>query len=1069
MKSIFSTGRRALMALAAVVALLAMGGSAFAQSAIKGKVLDSKGEGIIGASVFVPGTTNGVITDIDGNFEIRVAPGTTLEVSCIGYVSQQVKAAAGMTVTLQDDSLLLEEAVAVGYGTMKKSDVTGAMVSVSAEQLVSNPANNAVEALQGKAAGVYITSNERPGQVGTIAIRGLNSIGGNDSETASRNAPLVVIDGVISKNVGMDAINPQDIQDIQVLKDASATAIYGAQGGNGVILVTTKRGTKDRLTLNYSGTVTLEKIYDTVPMMNAQDYIEWRRWGYYYAGQGPSANAPTLANDRKLFTTYGDEATYTTTGENMSWGNILKGWGLTLDQFNAMTADQIAAYTGTWDPSKVATTDWTQYTDRIGVTQEHSLSASGGTDKFNAYVSIGYLNNKGTNIGQEYSRYTLRTNVDITPVKWFKMGGALTGRFSDQEYGIDNGNARASSIPNSLHGKARNLFSYALPYDSAGNRVPYPGGDSTISTVIGEEGKSQVSNLRYDISASFYAQLDFGQMWEPLKGLTFRTTFGPQLNINQGYRYLGIESTNRQDLGSDYVSSNASKNFDWVLDNTINYNRTFGDHSIGVTLLQEAMSTMYTRMYTMNGTNVFMGWDQKWWGINAKTYKMGSEPEFNSLSETQLASYMARVNYAYKDKYIATVTYRYDGASQLGEGKKWHGFPSVSLAWRMDQEPWMKDVRWIDQLKLRAGWGTTGNYSVGAYATKDVLTSGVSVSGKEGQTVYYMPTAFANKNITWETTQQFNFGIDFSVLKGRISGVIDLFQMYTDGLIFNVTLPSVSGFASTKDNVGKTMNRGFDLTLNTVNINNRDFSWRSTLNLSFVKDKILELQSGKEDMVGDNLFIGQPIQVIYGFQSAGLWTDSAEDMAEMEKFNANGTSFKPGMVKPVDQNKDYKIDSNYDRVIIGNRRPLWNFGFTNTFTWKNWEASIFIYGNFGFMAQHGEYQGGREPVRAMNYWNDNNKIVTSKTYQRPYFNTAGGDSYSGIRFQSDASYLKVRQISIAYNLPKTFVNKIGLSNVKVSAQLKNPFSIFQNAFWMDSEFGGTTFNRGLVFGVNIGF
>ena len=1059
MKSIFSVSRKALMALTTAVALLFMGGWANAQSTIRGKVLDPSGEAVVGASVIVPGTTNGVVTDIDGNFELRVAPGTILEVSCIGYVTQQVRAASNLTVTLEEDNLMLEEAVAVGYGTMRKSDITGAMVSVSADQLVSNPANNAIEALQGKAAGVYITSNERPGQTGSITIRGVNSIGAS-------NSPLIVIDGVISKSIGMDMLNPQDIQDIQVLKDASATAIYGAQGGNGVILVTTKRGTKDRLSLNYSGTFTAEKIYDKVPMMNAQDYIEWRRWGYYYAGQGPRADQPNLANDRKIFTNYGTDET--------AWANILKGWGLTFDQFAAMNQAEQAAFTGTWDGSKVTSTDWTQYTDRIGITQEHSLSASGGTDKLNAYVSFGYLNNKGTNIGQEYSRYTVRTNVDVTPVKWFKMGGALTARYSDQEYGIDNGNSRASSIPSSLHGKARNLFSYALPYDADGNRIDYPGGDSTIPTVIGEVGKSVVTNLRYDISASFYAQLNFGQMWEPLQGLTFRTTFGPQLRFAQGYRYLGIESTNRMELGSDYVSSNASKNFDWVLDNMLSYNRTFGNHSIGATLLQEAMSNMSTQLYSMNGTNVFMGWDQKWWGINSKTYKVGSEPSFNSLTETQMASYMARVNYSFMDKYIATVTYRYDGASQLGEGRKWHGFPSISLAWRLDKEPWMKSVSWIDQLKLRAGWGLTGNYSVGAYATKDVLTSSVVVSADEGTTVYYVPSSFANKNITWETTQQYNVGVDFSVLKGRISGVIDLFQMYTDGLIFNVALPSVSGFSSTKDNVGKTSNHGFDFTLNTININNHDFSWRSTLNLSFVKEKIVELQSGKEDMVGSGLFIGQPINVLYGYKSDGLWTDSAEDLALMEKFNANGNSFKPGMVKPVDISgpngvPDNKIDADYDRVIIGNTRPLWNIGFTNSFSWRNWEASIFIYGNLGFVSQHGEYQGGREPVRAMNYYNENNKTITKDIYQRPYWNTGGGDSYSGIRFQSDASYLKVRQISIAYNLPKKFVNTLNLSNVKLSAQLKNPFSIFQNAFWMDAEFGGTTFNRGLVFGVNIGF
>ena len=1035
-------------------AALLSGISAFAQPGgpVRGKVVDQNGEAVIGASVIAKGTTNGVITNVDGLFEIRVAPNTQLEVSCIGYVTKTVAAAPNMNIILEEDSELLEEAVAVGYGTMKKTDVTGAMVSVTSSELTSNPSNNAVEALQGKAAGVYITSSERPGTVGSITIRGVNSI-------SASNSPLVVIDGVVSRNIGMDTLNPQDIESIEVLKDASATAIYGAMGGNGVVLVTTKRGGKSKLSLNYSGTATFETIHDVTPMMNASDYITWRRWGYYYAGLGPDANNPTVANDRSLFTAYGNDET--------AWANILKGWGLTYDQWSSGNYDQSSLK---WDGSKVQSTDWTQYTDRVGITQEHSLSASGGTDKMKAYVSFGYLDNQGTNIGQDYKRYTFRTSVDITPVKWFSMGGSINLRYSDQEYGIDASGGISSSIPSSLHAKGRNIFSYALPYDSDGNRIDYPGGDSTIPTVVDEEGKSQVTYLTTDVSGSFYAGLDFGEMWAPLKGLTFKTNFGPQMRFNNNYRYMSADCVNRISQGLDYVSSSASKNFSWTLDNMLYYNRQFGEHSVDVTLLQEAMSSQSTTMYSMSGTGVALGMTQKWWGLSSTTVTSLNAPSYNSLTETQLASYMARVNYSYKNRYLLTVSYRYDGASQLGEGHKWQGFPSVSLGWRLDQENFMKGVSWVDQLKLRAGWGKTGNYSVGTYSTKDVLSSGIVVSGDAGTTAYYTPTSFANTAIGWETTDQYNIGIDFSVLKGRISGVLDLYQNYTNGLIFNVSLPSVSGKTSTKDNVGKTQNHGFDLTLNSVNINSRDFSWRTTLSLAYTKDKIIELQNGQEDMVSSGLFIGQPINVLYGYQSAGLWTDSAEDLAEMEKFNANGHSFKPGMVRPVDQNGDYKIESNYDRVILGNTRPLWNVGFTNTFRWKNLEASIFIYGNLGFIAQTGQYQGGREPVISMEYYNEDTKDnITSHMYQRPYFNTAGGDSFSGIRFQQDASFLKVRQISLGYNVPQNFVKKLGLNTLKVTAQLKNPFSIFQNAWWMDADVRSVSYNKGFVFGVNVGF
>ena len=1048
MKSLFNSSHKALMTLLTFAALL-ISGSAFAQTT-KGKVVDANGEGIIGAAIQVQGTTNGVVTDANGAFQLNVAPNTILEVSCIGYATKTVPAAAQMTIVLDEDSELLQEAVAVGYGTMKKTDITGAMVSVKSEDLVQNPVNNAIEALQGKAAGVYVSSaGIRPGSTGSITVRGVNSI-------SASNSPLVVIDGVISKSVGMDMLNPQDIESIEVLKDASATAIYGAMGGNGVILVTTKRGDSGRVSLSYNSTLTLEKIYDTTPMMNADEYITWRRWGYYYAGLGPRGDQPTLENDRKLFTAYGDDPT--------AWGNILRGWGLSYDQWAS------GATSTSWDGSKVLSTDWTDYSDKIGVSQEHSISASGGTDKMKAYVSLGFLDNQGTNIGQDYKRYTFRTSVDITPIKWFTLGGAINARYSDQEYGIDSGNGISGSIPSSVHAKARNTFSYALPYDENGERIIYPGGDTTIPTIVDEVGKSAISNLNYSIQGTFYAALDFGKMWAPLQGLSFKSTFGPQLRFNQGFRYLSNESVNRVSQGLDYVSSNGSKNFSWILDNIVSYNRKFGIHGINLTLLQEAMAQQSYTLYSMSGTGVALGMTQKWWGLSPTSVSSLNSPSYNSgLNEQQMASYMGRINYSLLDRYILTLTMRYDGASQLGVGHKWAAFPSASIAWRIDQENFMKGIPWLSELKLRAGWGKTGNSSVSTYATKDLLSSGIGVHGDTGATYYYLPTSFANTAIGWEITDQANVGVDFSLFKGRVSGVVDVFKNWTNGLIFTVSLPSVSGKTTTTDNIGKTTNQGIDISINTINVSKRDFSWRTTISAGYAKESIVELQNGKEDMISSGLFIGQPIRVLYGYECAGLWTDSAEDLAEMAKFNENGHRFEPGMVRPVDQNGDYKIDANYDRVILGNTRPLWNVGFNNNFRYKNFELAIFMYGNMKYMAQTGQYQGGREPVISMNYYNENNKVDDGRMYQRPYFNTAGGDSYSGIRFQSDASYFKVRQISFGYNVPSKACKAVGLSTIKVTAQLKNPFSVFNNAWWMDGDVGGTTYNKGCVFGLNIGF
>ncbi|MBQ9477503.1 MAG: SusC/RagA family TonB-linked outer membrane protein [Bacteroidales bacterium] len=1059
MKTAFHSCRKVTLSFLAVMALLLSGLTAFAQGPLSGKVVDANGEPVIGAGIVVKGTTNGTVSNVDGSFTLNVAPGTTLEVSCVGYVTKEVAAARNMTVSLAEDVTLLEETVVVGYGTMKKSDVTGAMVSVSSAELTSNPVNNAIEALQGKAAGVSVsTAGLRPGSTGSIQIRGRNSIYASSS-------PLIVIDGVISRSVGLDMLNPEDIESIDILKDASATAVYGAQGGNGVVLVTTKKGGNGRFTLNYSTNITLEKIYDVLPTMTASEAIEWRRWAKYYAGVGPRADEPTIANDAATLL-YGGP-----TMDPASWANILRGWGISYADWAAGNYNQANLK---WDGSKVIDTDWTQFTDRIGVSQEHTLSASYGNDRVRSYTSMGFLDNQGTNIGQDFKRYTFRTSVDVTPVQWFTMGGAINARYSEQLYGIDGGNGvGGNSYAASLHEKGRAFYRYAVPYDDEGNRVIYPGADEIVATVIGEVGKSDIRNLNLNLSGTFYTQFNFEKIWDALKGLTFKTTFGPQMSLRQGYRYLSADCANRMSQGTDYVSSNATKSFSWTLDNIISYNRTFGDHSVDVTLLQEAMSSMSTQLYSMSGTGVALGLSQSYWGLNPKSVSVLDNPSYNSLTENQLASYMARVAYNFKNRYLLTLSYRYDGASQLGEGHKWHGFPSVALGWRIDQEDFMKGQDIFSQLKLRLGWGKTGNYSVGTYSTKDLLTARTVDYGPSAETTYITPTTLANSAIGWETTTQMNAGIDFSILKGRVSGVFDVYKNNTNGLIFSVQLPSASGFSGTQDNVGKVTNYGFDFSLNSTNIQTKNFSWRSTISLGYNTQKILELQKGKEDMVSSRLFIGQPVSVVYGYETAGLWSDSPEDLEEMAKFNKNRHNFQPGYTKVIDQpnadgERDYKIDANNDMKIMGNATPLWNLGFNNTLRYKNWEMQIFMYGNFGFTVYTGNGQGARSATYSLNYWNENNKDVNA--FNKPRYQTSGsGDSYCGYLFYRDGSWFKVRQIALGYNVPSRIVQQIKLSSLKVSVQLKNPFSIYQGAFWRDGDTGGLSYNRGLVFSLNVGF
>ena len=649
MKSVFSTGRRALMALTAVVALLLSGTSAFAQQVSRGKVLDSNGEPIVGASVIVPGTTTGIVTDIDGNFELRVAPGTTLEVSCIGYVTKQVNAAANMTVTLDDDNLMLEEAVAIGYGTMKKSDVTGAMVSVGSEELTARPTNNVFEALQGHAAGVDIRSNERPGEIGSVLIRGQRSL------TAS-STPLYVVDGIPMMSGSIENLNPQDIESIEILKDASATAIYGSRGANGVVLVTTKKGAKGEMHISYSGSFTYETIKDKATWMTAGEYIDWRRTAYYNLDPKnyPSPNAPTQDNDYKIFNGGGDP---------YAWRNIMKGWA-----------------GGSWNGNAVTTTDWMALILKPAITHEHTVSASGGSDKFQSYMSLGYLSNEGTIHGQGYERFTAKSSNDFQPYKWLSLGASINATYSIQNYGLSSAGNFQGGSQSSAYGVATQGYPYAVPFDDNGNRIEFPGGDDRVKNVYGEWDLQTEIRKTFRAVGAFYTQLNFGEMWEPLKGLSLRVNFGPDFRFYDQGVFVAKTSFNR--AGSNYALNNKRMDISWTLDELLYYNREFGKHSVGVTLLHSADA--YDRR-TMNMDAENLPIEEALWNnmgsVSAlRTYGTG-------LMQRQMESYMARINYSYDNRYMITASVRRDGASQLAEGHKWAPFPSVALGWRIDRSP----------------------------------------------------------------------------------------------------------------------------------------------------------------------------------------------------------------------------------------------------------------------------------------------------------------------------------------------------------------------------------------------
>ncbi len=1010
-------------------------------NSVTGKVVDEKGEPLIGVTVRSVKGDAATITDINGNYTVRVARGTQIKLSYTGYKDQTV--VVGGTVRMEPDLQQLNEVVVVGYGVQRKSDVTGSLVRVGEKDINSRPVGNALEAMQGKAAGVDITSNERPGEIGTINVRGVRSIN-------AQNTPLYVVDGIpLMSQSGIETLNPRDIESIDILKDASATAIYGSRGANGVILVTTKQGKAGKTKVTYDGTVTFETLEDYSRQMNSAEYIEWRRWAYYYMNPNvyPRADQPNIEVDREIFKAEADPT---------AWANIMKGWE-----------------GGTWDGSKVPTYDWQDLVTRTGITHEHTLGVSGGTDKFKGYLSFGILDNTGTIKGQGYRRYSSKISLDVKPQKWLNLGMNVNGSYGLQQYGstASSQGSLLKGLPTNLYYAATSQFPYAQPYDSDGNIITYPGGDDMVKNIADEWNHSQNERRIFRVIASIYAQLDFEQMWKPLKGLSYRFNFGPDFRYRRTGTFRDSQSTSSQ--GQNHASDKHDSNVSWTMDNLIYYNRELGKHNFGVTLLQSSTKYRYEdASLAANG----IPYEKAKWNALEKSQVSQLSDWSTSLTERQLLSYMARVNYSFADKYLLTMSGRWDGASQLAEGHKWAFFPSMALGWRIEQEKFMQNVSWIEQLKLRVGVGVTGNSAIDPYQTKGGVVSMFYPFGNSLESGY-APTEpivadgnlpMANTELGWEKTTQWNIGVDFSFLKGRISGVVDFYVSKTKDLLMQMAIPSINGYKNTWANIGETSNKGVDLTLNTINIQSKDFNWNTTINVSYQKDKIDRLANGKEDDINNNLFIGEAINSLYDYEFAGIW--QPEDAEEMAKFNANGNNFSAGMVRPVDQNGDYKIDANNDRVVIGNTNPHWIFGMTNSFSYKNVDFSFMLYGRFGYkVSTGGEWQGGRYMQRAINYYNENNH---NSEYQKPIYNIGGGDNYYKIVGYKDGGFLKVRSISLGYTFPKRWINKVGINNLRVYVQARNPFRIYSAVKFLEldaSQAYTSNWNRGWTIGLNLDF
>ncbi len=1011
------------------------------QTRITGTVTDGgTGEPLIGVNVSIEGAQGGTITDMAGKYAIEARPEAVLVFSYIGYLTEKITVSSQTVVDVQlvPDIQELEEVVVVGYGTQKKSDITGSVVSVTNEQLTSRPVTNVFQAIQGKAAGVDITTSLRPGELGSINIRGVRSLT-TDDNTPLANKPLYVVDGVpLMSGSGIETLNEKDIESLEILKDASATAIYGSMGANGVILITTKRGTDGKFQLNYNGSYTSEKMIWRSEYMDVAEFIEFSRWGAYYqsynAGTGTygrtPGNEPSLANDATI--------NYFT-ADPVAWANIQRGWE-----------------GGTWDPSRVETFDWLGVVTQPTYTHEHTISASGGTKTMRAYGSLGYLDNQGTTKGQEYQRYTLRTNVEVVPREWMTFGAGINGSWQYQDYGQSR-EGGSSNVTQDLIAAAARIEPYSLPYDENGNRIVHPGGKARVWNVIDEWKYSTNQRETLRILGSLFTEIKL-----PIKGLKYRVNFGPDFRFYRNGYYNDSKSIVRELSASNARISN-SKDFSWTLDNLLYYDNTFGEHTFGVTLLQTA-SKWTTESSSIAGQGVEV--QSQLWNSLDNLSKDQLTAWSSDFTERQLVSYMGRLNYNFRERYLLTLSGRWDGASQLADGNKWSFFPSAAIAWRISEESFMDGFTWLDNLKLRLGVGTVGNSAVKLYSTKGGITQLTLPFGNGTEGGYVLTNEVPNPELGWERTTQYNLALDFSVIRGRLNGTIEGYTSHTKDLLLTVALPSVSGYSTTIANVGETSNKGIDITINATPVKVSDFTWDVSFTSSWQKDKIESLMNGKEDMVGNEWFIGESIGVIYDYEKIGIWQDTPEDLAEIALFNANGSNFAPGKIRIKDQNDDYRIEGNYDRKVIGNELPRWIVGLTNTFTYKGIDLSILLTGRLKYIRGVGEgLTGMYGDQRELEYWTPLN---TGAEYQRPFMSEAGGDTYAGTYYKDD-SWIKIRNISLGYNVPVSLLSKAKISSLKVYAQIQNAGMLWSKNEWKDAEYNTLYYNRGLVFGINVGF
>lgn len=975
-----------------------------ADISISGKITDENNQGLPGAGILVEGTGNGTVTDLEGNYKLDVPSSeTVLVISFVGYKTQEITVGARTTIdiSMEVDATALEEVVVVGYGEVNKRDLTGAIGQVKSVDIVRANPVQAAQALQGQVAGVNINKIKgRPGDGYDIQIRGISNF---DEDGEGLNDPLIVIDGVLGGDI--NSLNPADIASMDVLKDASSAAIYGSRGANGVIIITTHKGTSGKPKVSYNA----------------------------YVGTKTPAHIPRMMNAQEFYEAYRTDGTQDQTSFALG-GNAVGGRDFTDTEIaNAESGKSV---------------DWLDLVTGPALQTSHTFTVTGGNDKTTYNFSAGYLQEGGNTLFSGFDRYTVNAGLESQIHDKVKVG--FTSYYS---YSLQN-LSTTEAIRSSFRARPTGTVHYddVLEQDLS-KEVEWNGyavwmgiNDSQVLNPLVE---IDPENHRHERRTSNILANGFVE-YEPIKGLSFRTSVSTTVKNFRDGQYYGNYSKQQRGSRGNKAQYRTRMDASYTIDNILTYKLNSGDHNLNVTALQSTFRERREDSFIAAGN---LPYRSLWYQLSTGADNITAFE--TDLTERSILSYMGRINYIFKDKYLLTVTGRSDGASVLSEGNKWIFYPSVALSWRMGDEDFIKNTNLFSDLKLRVSYGEVGNAStVRPYQTQALISStqyefdGTNANG-------FGVGQLANKALLYEKSKELNLGLNIGVLDNRITAVIELYNRKTVDLILPDKVPTSTGFEDVIANVGEIQNKGIEITLNTVNIAKPDFKWTSSLTITRNKDEVTKLAGGILQDIGNNRFVGESVRPHFTYKFDGIWQlDEAAQAAEYGQ--------TPGHVRLVDLNEDGEITPD-DRMIVGKETPDLLLGLRNKINYKNFDFSFFIYTRRGQMinnqylrATYGDIGSDRYNRSAeLNFWTPDNPsneyfgLLNAGLNNNPRIDR-GGQTRVALQHQM-ANFVRISDITFGYTFPASALDKLGLTYFRLYAQAQNPF-LFTDILTMNPEY-----------------